>query len=163
MYLYDSDEIRASLQWPYAVSAGCLVYRKNEESIEILLLAAKDPGTTNVSQHLPKGHVSVDETLLVAAQRETTEETGYAVEIQSYLGTLAWDITHPKTNFHTIKTVHYFVAEAGEKTGEMDDEHQSQQWVSVAEAKKLLGPPNKKGEDEIVRRFETYWELVNAS
>lgn len=63
-------------------SAGLLVYRQKEKTIEVLLVhpggpfwAKKDEGAWSI----PKGEVGDDEDLLVAAIREMEEETGIKV------------------------------------------------------------------------------------
>lgn len=63
------------------VSAGLLVFRRNNAGVEVLLVhpggpfwAKKDDGAWSV----PKGEVDPGEDLLTAARRELLEETGFA-------------------------------------------------------------------------------------
>lgn len=155
--MYESNEYRASKKWPYAISAGCVVYRENNGKIEILLLKRKPSHSFNVTDvdtyNLPKGHVARDETLEQTAKRETSEEAGCEVEIKTYLGTKVWDLIHPVHKIHVQKTAHFFAAQWLKDLDSMDVEHDEKIWVSVGEALKLLGAPNPKGEDEMVKRL----------
>jgi 8-oxo-dGTP pyrophosphatase MutT (NUDIX family) len=170
MKLYDTDEFRATKQWPYAIAAGCVVYRKIEEDIEILLLTRdydhdyfSGGDTQKQSYHLPKGHLKFSETLEAAAVRETTEELGAEVRIQSYLGAIHHTFDHPKHQNTTDKEIHYFAAIWLNDIKKIDNEHDGRAWVSLADVEKMLGKPNPKEEDEIIRRFKRYLELTNAS
>jgi len=160
MNLYESGEYRASKQWPYAVSAGCVVYRGSGQSLEVLLLprdASKNKwgrsGGQAVSYHLPKGHVHIDETLTQAALRETAEEAGVEARVITYLGTRQDIFRHPNTAIDTDKLVHYFAAEWVGELPVKDDEHDGVIWVEPEEAMKLLGKPNPKGEDVLITRL----------
>lgn len=170
MKLYEGDEYRATKDWPYAVSAGCIVFRKNKDNIEVLLLPRDNTinkwgrdGGQKISHHLPKGHVHFNEPIQQSAVRETEEEAGVSVEIQSYLGSREDNFKHPNTSIVTHKTVHYFAAQWRHDLPVKDNEHDNPVWVSIADAEKLLGPPMPKGEDEIIRRFKKFLELTDES
>lgn len=170
MKLYESGEYRASAGWPYALAAGCVVYRKSPTGIEIILLSKEqksDPvsaGENAQSYHLPKGHVNVGEPLELAAQREAEEETGCVVKVQTYLGSVVWKYVHPREPHVFDKTVHSFLALWKKDQGEMDDEHDARLWVSIEKAIELLGDQsNPKGEDEFIRRAQAFWRLTNAA
>jgi 8-oxo-dGTP pyrophosphatase MutT (NUDIX family) len=168
MKLYDSDEYRASENWPYAVCAGCVVYRFNQnKEVEVLLLFTEEPYTDSETKlryttqyHLPKGHLESTETLEQGALRETAEEAGVDAKITTYLGTRFWAITHPKHKTYVEKTVHYFAAQWQHDLSEMDDEHDGKAWFSIQEAEEMLGKPNPKGEDEVIRRLKKFLELT---
>src|SRR5690606_34824718 len=149
MNLYTNDEYRATKDWPYALCAGTVLYRHGQDGIEVLLLFTESPATDNNplfeypnTYHLPKGHLDQGELPTDGALRETLEETGCHAKIKTYLGALTWDFVHPKTTFYTIKTTLYFAAEVETEVDEIDNEHDGKVWVSVDEAKKLLGAPN---------------------
>lgn len=169
MDLYDGNEYRATTRWPYSIGAGCVVFRLEDGMVEVLLLVRDaSPQFTELNQglattyHIPKGHANVDETLQQSAIRETAEEAGVDVNIRTYLGTKTDTFVHPKANIKNVKTVHYFAAEwLGDSTSG-DHEHSSKTWVTLDEAKKLLGAPNPKGEDEIIERLKKYLELMEA-
>lgn len=164
MNLYEDGEYRASKDWPYAISAGCIVYRRADTGTEVLLLKREPTHSHNVTDvttyNLPKGHVGINETIAIAAERETNEEAGVGVLLQTYLGTKFWDTIHPVHKVNVQKTVHYFAALWKSDLQDMDTEHDDKVWVSLDEAIKLLGSPNPKGEDEIVQRLQAFLELV---
>ena len=56
---------------------------------------------------LPKGKLDDGETPRAAAEREVLEETGHAVDVHEFLGTLVYDIRDGS------KVVHYWRMEAG--------------------------------------------------
>jgi len=163
MLMYESNEYRASKNWPYAISAGCIVYRHSENGFEVLLLKRGTGHPANRMDgdqfNLPKGHVEFDETIVQTAARETAEEAGCEVKIVTYLGPKLWDITHPIHKVHVEKAVHYFAAEWQADLEEIDREHDEKVWVGLDEAIKLLGAPNPKGEDEVVKRLKKFLEL----
>lgn len=164
MKLYESGEYRSTKQWPYAISAGCVVYRKHNGSIEVVLLLRKagdfpklrDNGVD--SYHLPKGHVNVGETLEQTALRETAEEAGCQGEIQTYLG--AKVNQYEDHGINRDKIVHYFAAEWKNDLGEMDREHSARLWAPLNKAIELVGNSNPKREDEIIQRLAHFLELT---
>lgn len=167
MKLYSVNEFRASSKWPYAISAGSVVYKKTAvNEIEVLLLK-RDPGNAfnqlpATSYHLPKGHVNFNEALEHAAVRETQEEAAVDVVLTGYLGVLQRDYIHPVHKTRTNKTVHFFAAEWVKDLAQQDDEHDGKTWVSTSEAIKLLGAPNPKGEDEIIQRLQQYLKQLEV-
>ncbi len=165
MKMYNTNEFRATAQWPYAVCSGCVVYRKNKDNIEILLLerTAENDMTAEdfVTYHLPKGHVKFTETLIDAAIRETLEELGCKVQLQTYLGAIQKEYVFKGINYN--RTFHFFAAEWQKDVAHIDEEHDSRLWVGLEDAQKLLGPPNPKGEDELIERFTKFLELESAS
>jgi 8-oxo-dGTP pyrophosphatase MutT (NUDIX family) len=171
MNLYDTDEFRATDDWPYAIAAGCLVYRKNKDSTIDVLLLTRDYDSDyysaghkeQTSYHLPKGHVKFNESVESAALRETAEEIGAEVELKGYLGALHLTFNHPKHQNTTDKEIHYFAAEWVKDIQKTDNEHDGRDWIPLESAEKLLGLPNPKQEDTIVQRFKKYLELTNAS
>jgi 8-oxo-dGTP pyrophosphatase MutT (NUDIX family) len=166
MLLYESNEYRASKDWPYALTAGCMVYRSCETGFQVLLLKRKKGHPNNlvdaVSYNLPKGHVSVSEKLTDTAQRETEEEAGCKVEIKTFLGEIYHEFQHPVHKNFNKKTTLYFAAEWKRDIDKIDEEHDEKVWVDIDDAIRLLGPPNPKGEDEIVQRLKKFLELSSA-
>jgi 8-oxo-dGTP pyrophosphatase MutT (NUDIX family) len=159
-----NDEYRASKDWPYAISAGTVVYRTSDSKLEILLLqrlAGDFPqlhdGHTD-SYHLPKGHVQIGETLEQTALRETVEETGCEVVLRTYLGA---KLNNYKDHNGILqaKIVHYFAGEWQRDTGPQDNEHSGRLWVPASKAARLIGSSNPKREDEIVARLLEFLEL----
>ena len=149
---------RASKDWPYHVSSGCVVVRKNADQLKILLLhrdanfAKRDVD----SYHLPKGTVEANEPLEHAAVREVEEESGQPVRIIGYLGGVHSEFTNPYVNEHWDRVVHYFVAMPTRKaTLATDHEHSGAAWFSIPEALKHL-EQNPKQEKMIVERALQY-------
>lgn len=168
MDLYESNELRATKQWPYAVSAGCVVYRFDSDSVEVLLLerffSSNPEYSSGVNYNLPKGHVAREETLESAAIRETEEEAGCKVVVQTYLGALVRDFTHPSHGVYNDKTVHYFAGLWQDDLEGIDSEHDSRSWFGLDEAIKLLRTTNERKEEYlIVQRLQKFLELKNAA
>lgn len=168
MQLYDINEYRASKDWPYALAAGCVVFRFENGKPKVLLLRrdprhVNDPHQTEVTYMLPKGHVSFNESIEVAAVRETEEEAACKVELKTYLGSTSHEFTHPRHHVVSNKTTLYFAARWLSDTNGSDDEHDGREWVSVEEAKQKLSVPNYRQQDEIIQRFEKYLELTSAA
>lgn len=168
MQLYDSNEYRASDKWPYAIAAGCVVYRTAAKEVEILLLkrgAGDFPQLRDGdidTYHLPKGHVAIGETLEQAAVRETAEEAGCEVEIQTYLGA---HVNNYKDHqgLNQDKIVHYFAGQWRSDLGSMDAEHSDTVWVGAQKAIEMIGNSNPKREDELVARLLAFLELSHAA
>lgn len=59
-------------------SAGCLLYRRGERGIEVLLVHPSGAYNRRAPWSLPKGEVDPGESPEEAARRETLEETGTA-------------------------------------------------------------------------------------
>lgn len=162
----DLKEYRATKLWPYHISAGCVVYRLKDGRVEVLLLSrdqASDPqsaGGLPTSYHLPKGTVNVNETLAEAAARETNEEAGVEVEIGAYIGSSLNNFNSPVSEMKIEKTTLYFAAQWQKDVDQMDSEHDGRVWTSIDKAEELLGQPNPKGEDEVIRCFKKYLELT---
>lgn len=163
MKFYESGEYRASKDWPYAIAAGCVIYRRNGAAIEMLLLK-RDAGMFPElpdghvdSFHLPKGHMRLGETLEQTAERESSEEAGVTVKLQAYLGAMQSHFVLNKLIQN--KTIHYFAAEWVSDLQSIDDEHSSTQWASSSDAFGLVGDQNPKREDEIIRRLQKFLEM----
>lgn len=70
------------------ISAGLLIWRKNNDQIEVLLVhpggpfwAKKDEGVWSI----PKGLIEEGEDILKAAERETEEETGFSIDGENFI------------------------------------------------------------------------------
>jgi len=68
--------------WTAHVTVATVV----ENNGKFLFVEEYTDGVTHTVFNQPAGHVECGETLIQAAIRETLEETGYEVEIQSFLG-----------------------------------------------------------------------------
>ena len=165
MKFYESNEYRASKKWPHALSAGCVVYREENGAIEILLLKRNahhpnNPGQSQVSYNLPKGHLDIGEAPEAAALRETEEEAGCSGEIETYLGAFLRSFVHPKFNIQNEKTVLFFAMRWQRDLDAIDNEHDERVWVSISDAPKLLDGTDSRGEGAVICRLEEFLELV---
>lgn len=167
MKLYKGDEYRATKDWPYSVGSGCVVYRNTVDEVEVLVLVRKAGefpdliGSDKDSYHLPKGHVSRNETLEQTALRETLEEAGCEAEIQTYLGGMLnqyVDAGIPRDKF-----IHYFAAKWINDTEILDHDHSEKIWLTVKDAISKIKGANPKREDEILERFKRFLELTDES
>lgn len=167
MKLYEGDEYRATKDWPFSVGSGCVVYRKINDEVEVLVLVRKAGefpdliGADKDSYHLPKGHVGRDETLEQTALRETLEEAGCEAEIQTYLGgklNQYVDVGIPRDKF-----IHYFAASWTKDIDVLDHDHTGKIWLTVDGAISKIKGANPKHEDEILERFKKYLELTSES
>ena len=170
MNLCKNGEFRASEHWPYAITSGCVVYRKIGPTTEVLLLSRaqqSDPrsaGISDQSYHLPKGHVKVGEAIEDTAKRETEEEAACVVDPEVYLGSLHWTFTHPRDTYISDKTAHSFLAKWTRDQGEIDQEHDARVWVTLDDAVRLLNTAsNPKNEYIFIERAKKYFELTDAS
>ncbi|MFO0971256.1 MAG: NUDIX domain-containing protein [Candidatus Saccharimonadales bacterium] len=164
MQLSDNSEYRASKDWPYAISAGCVVYRFKDDKLQVLLLkrAAGDfPELSDNDRdtfHLPKGGVERRETLEQTALRETAEEAGVEVVVRCYLGSSIneW-VSHQ--GFQQHKTVHYFAGEWQKDLPSMDQEHSAKLWLPYGEALHVLQKQqNPKREERFLQNLQKYLE-----
>ncbi len=85
------------------ISSGAIIYRKNGEKMEILIMHRE---TTN-SWHLPKGTQEENETLDQTALREVKEETGLDIDLGVYIGKI--DSTFERSGDFINKETHYFI------------------------------------------------------
>ncbi len=157
-----SDEYKASKQWPYAVSSGCIVYRlisAGEPEVLVLYREFNPAHLRNpeASYNLPKGTLNLGESLEHCALRETREEAAVDCQITTYLG--ARTEQYQWGDMTVDKTIHYFAAQWLNDQGEMDHEHDSKHWVSLQKATELLGAPNPKREDQFIQRLKSFLEL----
>lgn len=163
MKFYESGEYRASKDWPYAVAAGCVVYRREKDKVEVLLIGRSTKHDNNqgglTTYNLPKGHVELKQSLEETALRETLEEAAVRCEISTYLGSINRDFVHPHWKTTTNKTTHYFAADWLEDMGDLDEEHDIKCWFSLEEARELLCKSDKRSEEEVIDRLKKFLEV----
>lgn len=148
-------------------SAGILLYRKINETLEVFLVHPGGPFFKNKddgSWSIPKGEFLDDEEALVAARREFEEETGQAIDGDfTSLGSIkqksgktvhAWavegDINH-ETIFSNTCEVEW-PPQSGKKITIPEIDRAG--WFGVEEAKKKINP----AQAELVDRLT---ELIN--
>jgi 8-oxo-dGTP pyrophosphatase MutT (NUDIX family) len=133
-------------RFQHAVSAGGVVYRKMDNSVQIALCGRTCLGTWN----LPKGTPDKGETLEQTALREAREETGLQVQLQESLGSITYWFTVPSEDVRYRKEVHfYLMEERGGSVGLHDPEFDVVRWFPVQEALSSLTHAN---EGDVLRR-----------
>lgn len=127
-----------------AVSAGGVVYRREQGDLFIALCGR----TRSRTWALPKGTPDAGETIEETALREVREETGLEVEIEAPLGEIEYWFARPPQRIH--KRVHfYLMGERGGRFEDHDPEFDVVEWFSAADALDSLTYPT---EAEVVRR-----------
>ncbi len=101
-------------------TAGGVIWRRNNNKIEILLIQdSKDRWT------IPKGHIEDGETAKQTAAREINEETGLKkVQIQDYLGRIKFQYRRQQSL--VLMTTDIFLVQA---QGDTDDT-QAEKWMN---------------------------------
>ena len=129
------------------VSAGGVVYRREDGVVEILL-AARRTRRGDLAWGLAKGGIEADESPDQAAIREVREETGIESEIEASLGETRY--FYVWENVRIRKTVHFFLMRAvGGDQSERDDEMEDVKWFPLDRALKRAA---YRGEREILGR-----------
>jgi len=134
----------APLRNARATSAGGVVHRSEGERVEILLVHRVRP----LLWALPKGTPDSGESIEETALRETREETGMDVEIESPLGNISYFFVRDRIRFH--KTVHFFLMRAvGGSIDQHDHEFDEVRWFQLEEALEIMSYPTER---EVVQR-----------
>lgn len=129
-----------------AYSAGGVIYRQRENSIDVALIAT-GAGTR---WGLPKGHIATDEQPQQAAQREIEEETGLRGEILYRLDTIEYWFRVGRTRIHKVVDLYLLRYQSGEvvpQVSEVDDAR----WVAIDEAIMMATFPRERAVLEQVR------------
>ncbi len=122
-----------------ATSAGGVVYRRTPQGLEIALAHRRSPPLWALPKGTPDGAESIDETAL----RETSEETGLAVEIEAPIGPISYAFVRGQTRY--FKTVHFFLMRpVGGDLADHDHEFDDVRWVPLAEALSLMSYPTER-------------------
>ncbi|EGH00112.1 Nudix-like NDP and NTP phosphohydrolase YmfB [gamma proteobacterium IMCC2047] len=94
-------------------------------------LIVKEISDDKVVLNQPAGHVEENETLFEAAQRETLEETGWHVRIESLVGFYLY--RSPDNNTTYFRTLFSAVPLKEESNATLDDGILEAQWLSLEE------------------------------
>ena len=128
------------------VSAGGVIFRKNNASIEIALIAVKGGKVWC----LPKGIVDKGESPEMTAVREVAEETGLKGRIIEKLGEITYWYYIKEEEARCRKTVHFFLIEyEGGDISKHDFEVDMVSWFPVDDALEIA---SYKGEKEIIAK-----------
>ncbi len=147
-------EYRLTKEWPYHVSCGGIVYRSQDDKLEVMLLVRHDG-----SFDIPKGTLHFGETLEGCALREVEEESGQTAEIVGYLGSSLAEGVDKNSGAKISKATHYFALKWVADTGTHDDEYDHIEWVTPEEAQSKL----KASSAEIVGRLLEFTRIFPAS
>lgn len=128
------------------VSAGGVVYQKNNQDMEILLIAKM----AKKVWCLPKGHVERGESFEEAARREIEEETGIQASLVKSLGDVSYQYEDRWEKKKISKTVHFYLFSylEGMLKGS-DREVEEVRWFKLDEVLSFL---TYSGEREIFKR-----------
>ena len=122
------------------VSAGGVVYQRNDGHLETVLCGRSQP----VRWSLAKGTPDPGETLEQTALREVREETGLEVEIDGSLGSIEYWFADRSKDVRYHKTVHfYLMVPVGGNTDQHDPEFDVVQWFKTEDALNTLAYPNE--------------------
>jgi 8-oxo-dGTP pyrophosphatase MutT (NUDIX family) len=129
------------------VSAGGVVYRRDGDSIEVVL-ASRRTRRGELAWGLAKGGIEEGESLEDAAVREVREETGIEAEIEDSLGDTRYFYVWEDTRIR--KTVHFFLMRAtGGDPLDRDDEMEEIRWFPIERALKRAA---YRGERDVIGR-----------
>ncbi|MGH2462279.1 MAG: NUDIX hydrolase [Candidatus Limnocylindria bacterium] len=130
-----------------ATSAGGVVYRQTPTGPEIVLAHRRNPPLWA----LPKGTPSRGESLEETAVRETSEETGLAVEVEQPLGPISYVFVRGSTRY--FKTVYFYLMRpVGGDLADHDHEFDDVRWVPLSEALRLMNYPTERSVVEMAER-----------
>ncbi|HIA75177.1 MAG TPA: NUDIX domain-containing protein [Dehalococcoidia bacterium] len=124
------------------VSAGGIVYRKDADSIFVVVCGRNCP----ISFNLPKGTPEPHETRGQTALREVEEETGLRVQLGKYIDSVNyWVTNHPDYPGQQLrKTVYYYLMEPiGGDFSRHDEEFDTVDWVDIRDISKTLSFENE--------------------
>jgi 8-oxo-dGTP pyrophosphatase MutT (NUDIX family) len=132
------------------ISAGGVVYRRNDDEVEIVL-ASRRTRRGELAWGLAKGGIEDEESLEDAAVREVREETGLLAEIEASLGETRY--FYVWENVRIRKTVHFFLMRhAGGDIDDRDDEMEEIRWFPLERALKRAAYRGER--DVLVRAAE---------
>jgi 8-oxo-dGTP pyrophosphatase MutT (NUDIX family) len=133
------------------VSAGGVVYRREDDAVEVVL-AARRTRRGDLAWGLAKGGIESDESVEQAAVREVREETGIEARIEGSLGETRYFYVWEDVRIR--KTVHFFLMRAtGGDPNDRDDEMEDVRWFPLDRALKRAA---YRGEREVLARAAEY-------
>ncbi len=127
-----------------AVSAGGVVFRRQDGCIEVVLCGRTEQGIWG----LPKGGPNPGETMEETALREVREETGLKVAIQRKIDTTEYWFAREGVRYHKF-VHHYLMTATGGSVEEHDWKYDEVEWFPAEEACKRLSYGN---EVDVVRK-----------
>ena len=129
------------------VSAGGVVYRREDDGIEVVL-ASRRTRRGDLAWGLAKGGIEDGESMEDAAVREVREETGIRAEIETSLGETRYFYVWEDVRIR--KTVHFFLMRSvGGDSDDRDDEMEEVRWFPLERALKRAA---YRGERDVLQR-----------
>jgi 8-oxo-dGTP diphosphatase len=128
------------IKWKKETSAGGVVYKRESNSVFILLIEPKGPnfGPPVGFWTFPKGLIDEGEDVKVAAIREVREEGGVNAEIEQELGYIKY-FRRSEAFGNAIKFVHFYLMQYIDGNPEEHDaEIASADWFAVEEVESKL-------------------------
>ncbi|MBR0754678.1 NUDIX hydrolase [Bradyrhizobium jicamae] len=118
---------------PVLAAGGIVLRRESAPLFAVVRLRKRNEWV------LPKGKLDDGETPRAAAEREVLEETGHAVAVHEFLGTLAYDAGG------RTKVVHYWRMEArGEPVRKLMSDVRAVEWLPLERAVKRLSRDHER-------------------
>lgn len=132
-------------------AAGGLVYRKEPEAVQLLLILR------NGVWDIPKGKLEPGESIPFCAIREVMEETGLDSEpvIEANLGTTIHSYSQGESEIQK-ETFWFLMSLSGEQNGftpQAAEGIEKVEWVPADQAEKQVGYENLKN---LIRRFQSH-------
>ena len=127
------------VKWKREISAGGVVYKKDQGQIFVLLINPKGRNFGPAEDYwtFPKGRQDKDEDLQVTAVRETMEEAGVKAEVEASLGYVKY--FRNWKGEEAIKFVHYFLMKYIEGDPKNHDEETADaQWFDISKVPSKL-------------------------
>ena len=118
---------------PVEVSAGAIVFKKNNQ-IEYLLLYRRANPPFKESWDFPRGNIEKDESEIQAVTREIKEETGisYLRFIKGFRESI--EFFYRREGRLIRKTIVYYLAETNSKEVRLSEEHKDYAWLPIDDA-----------------------------
>ena len=120
-----------------AVSAGGIVYRTENDLVQVVICGRFNPNTYN----LPKGTPEKNETVSETAVREVSEETGLEVRVERFVGVVTYKFigSHEKdAGFIDKKVIYFLMRPTGGSFSNDDEEFDTVEWVSESDLESRL-------------------------
>ncbi len=129
------EQARPRQRYERQVSAGGVVYRRDQGQIEVLLCGRREPALWC----LPKGTPDPGERVQETALREVREETGVQASIVGKLGSTHYFFTRVQDNTRCDKTVHHYLMEPVNGDPSLHDhEFDDVRWFPADEALQVM-------------------------
>jgi len=123
------------------VSSGGVIFRENDDSVEIALVAVKDGKVWC----LPKGIINKGEEPDETAIREVSEETGLKGRVIEKLGEINYWYYLKEEEARCRKTVHFYLLEyEGGDISKHDWEVDKAAWFQIDDALKIASHKNER-------------------